>query len=136
MILGHEGAGIVESVGEEVTSFAVGDHVIPMYLPQCKKCAVCVLEKGNVCHKFKDILMSGLMPDGTSRLHSADGKDFHTFMGCGTFSEYIVVHEMSLVKINPKANLESICLLGCGVPTGYGAGNQTKFKYIVCTDNF
>lgn len=118
MILGHEGAGIVESVGDGVTDFKAGDHVIPLFLPQCKKCPVCLHENGNFCYQFMGMQMKGLMPDGTSRLHSIDGKTLHTFMGCGTFSEYTVVPQMSLVKINPDAALEKVCLLGCGVTTG------------------
>lgn len=113
---------MVESVGEGVTNFAVGDHVIPLFLPQCQKCPVCVQDRGNFCFQFMGMQMKGLMPDGTSRMHSVDGQTFHTFMGCGTFSEYTVVPEMNLVKINPKAKLESVCLIGCGVTTGYGAG--------------
>lgn len=109
---------ITESVGEGVTGFAAGDHVIPLYLPQCKQCPVCLHEKGNFCFQFMGMQMKGLMPDGTSRLHSSDGQTLHTFMGCGTFSEYVVMSQMNLVKINPNAPLEKVCLLGCGVTTG------------------
>lgn len=137
MILGHEGAGVVESVGEGVTNFAVGDHVIPLFLPQCEKCPVCVQDRGNFCYQFMGMQIKGLLPDGTSRMHSADGQDFHTFMGCGTFSEYIVVPEMNLVKINSKAKLDAVCLIGCGVTTGYGAGNRaSNVKHAINFNDF
>jgi S-(hydroxymethyl)glutathione dehydrogenase/alcohol dehydrogenase len=118
MILGHEGSGIVESVGEGVTNFAPGDHVIPSFMPLCQKCPVCQHEKGNFCYQFLGMQFKGLMPDGTSRIHSKDGQALHPFLGCGTFSEYAVVSQMGLVKINSKAALEKVCLLGCGVSTG------------------
>lgn len=118
MILGHEGAGIVESVGEGVTSFAPGDHVIPSFIPECKKCPVCIHPRGNFCFQFMGGQIKGLMPDGTSRVHTVDGQVLHKFFGCGTFSEYTVMPAMNLVKINPKAALEKVCLIGCGVTTG------------------
>ena len=127
-MLGHEGAGIVESVGEGVTAFKVGDHVIPIFLPQCKKCRNCKHETANVCLQFFGAQLKGLMLDGTSRL-SCRGEKLFTFIGCSTFSEYAVLAEHSLCKINDKAPLEKVCLLSCGVPTGYGAAvNTAKVK--------
>lgn len=123
-ILGHEGAGIVESVGEGVTAFKAGDHVIPLYTPQCKECKFCLNKKTNLCQKIRLTQGRGVMPDGTSRF-TAKGKQLFHFMGCSTFSEYTVVAEISLCKINEKAPLEKVCLLGCGIPTGYGAALNT-----------
>uniref|UniRef100_A0A023F8E1 S-(hydroxymethyl)glutathione dehydrogenase n=1 Tax=Triatoma infestans TaxID=30076 RepID=A0A023F8E1_TRIIF len=123
-ILGHEGAGIVESVGEGVTSVAAGDHVIPLYIPQCRNCKFCDSPKTNLCSKIRTTQGKGVMPDGTSRF-KCDGKELFHFMGCSTFSEYTVVAEISVAKVNSEADLEKICLLGCGVPTGYGAALNT-----------
>ncbi|CAH0772652.1 unnamed protein product [Bemisia tabaci] len=123
-ILGHEGAGIVESVGEGVDSFAEGDHVVPLYIPQCRECKFCRSEKTNLCSKIRVTQGKGVMPDGTSRF-SCNGKTLYHFMGCSTFSEYTVVAEISLAKIEPKAPLSKVCLLGCGIPTGYGAALNT-----------
>lgn len=122
--MGHEGAGIVESVGEGVTDFKTGDHVIPLYTPQCKECKFCLNKKTNLCQKIRLTQGRGLMPDGTSRF-SCKGKELFHFMGCSTFSEYTVVAQISLCKINDKAPLEKVCLLGCGIPTGYGAALNT-----------
>uniref|UniRef100_A0A646QCD0 S-(hydroxymethyl)glutathione dehydrogenase n=1 Tax=Hemiscolopendra marginata TaxID=943146 RepID=A0A646QCD0_9MYRI len=119
-ILGHEGAGIVESVGEGVTSVVPGDHVIPLYIPQCRECEFCTNAKTNLCSAIRATQGKGLMPDGTSRF-SCKGKQIYHFMGCSTFSEYTVVAEISVCKINSTAPLEVVCLLGCGVSTGYGA---------------
>ena len=128
MVVGHEGSGIVESVGEGVIAFKVGDHVIPIFLPQCKECIMCKHETANFCLQFAGQSMYGLMPDGTSRI-SCRGEKLHTFVGCSTFSEYSVIAEHSLAKINDKAPLEKVCLLSCGVPTGYGAAvNTAKVK--------
>lgn len=123
-ILGHEGGGIVESVGEGVTSFKPGDHVVPLYTPQCGECKFCKSPKTNLCNKIRSTQGQGLMPDGTTRFKCKGEQIFH-FMGCSTFSEYSVVAEISLCKINSKAPLDKACLLGCGVSTGYGAPLNT-----------
>ncbi|MBE7216562.1 S-(hydroxymethyl)glutathione dehydrogenase/class III alcohol dehydrogenase [Shewanella benthica] len=123
-ILGHEGGGIVESIGEGVTSVQVGDHVIPLYTPECGECKFCKSGKTNLCQKIRETQGKGLMPDGTTRF-SKDGKDIFHYMGCSTFSEYTVLPEISLAKVNPEAPLEEVCLLGCGVTTGMGAVMNT-----------
>jgi S-(hydroxymethyl)glutathione dehydrogenase/alcohol dehydrogenase len=119
-VLGHEGGGIVEAVGEGVTSVKVGDHVIPLYTAECRKCKFCLSGKTNLCQAVRATQGKGLMPDGTSRF-SYNGQPIFHYMGCSTFSEYTVVAEVSLAKINPTAPLEKVCLLGCGVTTGIGA---------------
>jgi S-(hydroxymethyl)glutathione dehydrogenase/alcohol dehydrogenase len=119
-ILGHEGGGIVESIGEGVTSVSVGDHVIPLYTPECGECKFCKSGKTNLCQKIRETQGKGLMPDGTTRF-SQNGKPVYHYMGCSTFSEYTVLPEISLAKINKSAPLEEVCLLGCGVTTGMGA---------------
>ena len=123
-ILGHEGGGVVESVGEGVTSVAVGDHVIPLYTPECGECKFCLSGKTNLCQKIRDTQGKGLMPDGTSRF-SINGQPIFHYMGCSTFSEYTVLPEIALAKVNPQAPLEEVCLLGCGVTTGIGAVMNT-----------
>ncbi|WP_173812334.1 S-(hydroxymethyl)glutathione dehydrogenase/class III alcohol dehydrogenase [Limimaricola cinnabarinus] len=123
-VLGHEGGGIVESIGEGVTSVAVGDHVIPLYTPECGECKFCRSGKTNLCQKIRETQGKGLMPDGTTRF-SKDGQPIHHYMGCSTFSEYTVLPEISLAKVNPEAPLEEVCLLGCGVTTGMGAVMNT-----------
>ena len=123
-ILGHEGGGIVESVGEGVTSVKVGDHVIPLYTPECGECKFCQSGKTNLCQKIRETQGKGLMPDGTTRF-SIDGQPIYHYMGTSTFSEYTVLPEISLAKINPEAPLEEVCLLGCGVTTGMGAVTNT-----------
>ena len=123
-ILGHEGGGIVESVGEGVTSVAVGDHVIPLYTPECGECKFCTSGKTNLCGKIRETQGKGLMPDGTSRF-SKNGEPIYHYMGCSTFSEYTVLPEISLAKVNKDAPLEEVCLLGCGVTTGMGAVMNT-----------
>ncbi|WP_444899823.1 S-(hydroxymethyl)glutathione dehydrogenase/class III alcohol dehydrogenase [Microbulbifer sp. VAAC004] len=123
-ILGHEGAGVVESVGEGVTSLAVGDHVIPLYTPECGECKFCLSGKTNLCQKIRATQGKGLMPDGSTRF-SINGKPIYHYMGTSTFSEYTVLPEISLAKINPEAPLEEVCLLGCGVTTGMGAVMNT-----------
>ncbi|WP_231758571.1 S-(hydroxymethyl)glutathione dehydrogenase/class III alcohol dehydrogenase [Microbulbifer elongatus] len=123
-ILGHEGGGIVESVGEGVTSVAVGDHVIPLYTPECGECKFCKSGKTNLCGQIRDTQGKGLMPDGTTRF-SKDGEPIYHYMGCSTFSEYTVLPEISLAKVNKTAPLEEVCLLGCGVTTGLGAVMNT-----------
>ncbi|WP_205340240.1 S-(hydroxymethyl)glutathione dehydrogenase/class III alcohol dehydrogenase [Denitrificimonas caeni] len=123
-VLGHEGGGIVESIGEGVTSVAVGDHVIPLYTPECGECKFCKSGKTNLCQKIRETQGRGLMPDGTTRFHK-DGQPIFHYMGCSTFSEYTVLPEISLAKVNPIAPLEEVCLLGCGVTTGMGAVMNT-----------
>ena len=120
VILGHEGGGIVEEVGAGVTSLKVGDHVIPLYTPECGECKFCRSGKTNLCQKIRVTQGQGLMPDGTSRF-SLNGKPLLHYMGTSTFSEYTVLPEISVAKINKAAPLEKVCLLGCGITTGIGA---------------
>ncbi len=124
VILGHEGGGIVEQVGEGVTSVSVGDHVIPLYTPECRECKFCLSGKTNLCQKIRETQGKGLMPDGTTRFYK-DGQPIFHYMGCSTFSEYTVLPEISLAKVNKEAPLEEVCLLGCGVTTGMGAVMNT-----------
>ncbi|PZW98119.1 S-(hydroxymethyl)glutathione dehydrogenase/alcohol dehydrogenase [Pseudomonas sp. 478] len=119
-VLGHEGGGIVESIGEGVTSLSVGDHVIPLYTAECRQCKFCLSGKTNLCQAVRATQGKGLMPDGTSRF-SFQGQPVFHYMGCSTFSEYTVLPEISLAKIPKNAPLEQVCLLGCGVTTGIGA---------------
>ncbi|MEC7577385.1 MAG: alcohol dehydrogenase catalytic domain-containing protein, partial [Pseudomonadota bacterium] len=119
-ILGHEGGGIVEMVGEGVTSVSVGDHVIPLYTAECRECKFCKSGKTNLCQAVRATQGKGLMPDGTTRFYK-DGQPIYHYMGCSTFSEYTVLPEISLAKVNKSASLEEVCLLGCGVTTGMGA---------------
>ncbi|MBJ2127817.1 S-(hydroxymethyl)glutathione dehydrogenase/class III alcohol dehydrogenase [Alteromonas sp. IB21] len=123
-ILGHEGGGIVEMVGECVTSVEVGDHVIPLYTAECGECKFCKSGKTNLCQAVRETQGKGLMPDGTSRF-SKDGEPIYHYMGCSTFSEYTVLPEISLAKVNKNAPLDEVCLLGCGVTTGMGAVLKT-----------
>ncbi|XP_009325349.1 PREDICTED: alcohol dehydrogenase class-3 [Pygoscelis adeliae] len=124
VILGHEGAGIVESVGEGVTKVKPGDTVIPLYIPQCGECKFCKNPKTNLCQKIRITQGKGLMPDGTSRF-TCKGKQIYHFMGTSTFSEYTVVADISVAKIDAAAPLDKVCLLGCGISTGYGAAVNT-----------
>uniref|UniRef100_A0A672ZF39 S-(hydroxymethyl)glutathione dehydrogenase n=1 Tax=Sphaeramia orbicularis TaxID=375764 RepID=A0A672ZF39_9TELE len=124
VILGHEGAGTVESVGEGVTKFKPGDTVIPLYVPQCGECKFCKNPKTNLCQKIRVTQGQGLLPDKTSRF-TCKGKQVFHFMGTSTFSEYTVVADISLAKVNDKAALDKVCLLGCGISTGYGAAINT-----------
>ncbi len=119
-VLGHEGGAIVEEVGAGVTSVRPGDHVIPLYTPECGECKFCTSGKTNLCQKIRVTQGQGVMPDGTSRF-SLNGKPIHHFMGTSTFSHYTVLPEISIAKINPEAPLEKVCLLGCGITTGIGA---------------
>ena len=119
-ILGHEGGGIVEEVGPGVTSVKAGDHVIPLYTPECGECKFCKSGKTNLCQKIRVTQGKGVMPDGTSRF-SSGGKQVLHFMGTSTFSEYTVLPEISLAKVSKEAPLEKVCLLGCGITTGIGA---------------
>ena len=123
-VLGHEGAGIVVEVGEGVTSVKPGDHVIPLYTAECGECLFCKSGKTNLCVSVRATQGKGVMPDGTTRF-SYNGKPVYHYMGCSTFSEYTVVAEVSLAKVNPEANPEHTCLLGCGVTTGIGAVHNT-----------
>lgn len=120
VILGHEGGCEVVELGEGVTSLAVGDHVIPLYIPECGVCEYCKSPKTNLCQSIASTVWTGYMPDGTRRF-SKNGKDIYHYMGCSTFSEYTVVPEIALAKINKAAPLDKVCLLGCGVTTGIGA---------------
>ncbi|MFQ6371718.1 S-(hydroxymethyl)glutathione dehydrogenase/class III alcohol dehydrogenase [Shewanella sp. YIC-542] len=123
-ILGHEGGGVVEMIGDGVTSVAVGDHVIPLYTAECGECKFCKSGKTNLCQAVRETQGKGLMPDGTTRFYK-DGQPIYHYMGCSTFSEYTVLPEISLAKVNKTAPLEEICLLGCGVTTGMGAVMNT-----------
>jgi len=127
-ILGHEAGCIVESVGEGVTSVAPGDHVIPCYTPQCKKpdCIFCASPKTNLCPSIRTTQGQGVMPDGTSRFVDAEtGVPYHHFMGCSTFCEYTVTPEIAVAKVDERADLATVCMLGCGVTTGIGAVRNT-----------
>ena len=119
-VLGHEGGAVVEEIGPGVSSVSVGDQVIPLYTPECGKCKFCTSGKTNLCQAIRATQGQGLMPDGTSRFSSGGKQVFH-YMGTSTFSEYTVLPEIALAKISPKAPLEKVCLLGCGITTGIGA---------------
>ena len=123
-ILGHEGAGVVVEVGPGVTSVEVGDHVIPLYTPECRECEYCLSGKTNLCQKIRSTQGAGLMPDGTSRW-SKGGKTIHHFMGTSTFATHTVLPEISVAKIRKDAPLDKVCLLGCGITTGIGAAINT-----------
>lgn len=119
-ILGHEGAGVVVDVGRSVTSLAKGDHVIPLYTPECRQCPSCLSRKTNLCTSIRETQGRGLMPDGTSRFSFGKEKIFH-YMGCSTFSNFTVLPEIALAKVRPDAPFDKICYIGCGVTTGIGA---------------
>jgi S-(hydroxymethyl)glutathione dehydrogenase/alcohol dehydrogenase len=119
-VLGHEGAGIVRDVGAGVTSVAPDDHVIPLYTPECRQCKMCLSGKTNLCSAIRETQGRGLMPDGTSRM-SYKGKTIYHYMGCSTFSNFIVLPEIAVAKIRTDAPFESACYVGCGVTTGVGA---------------
>jgi S-(hydroxymethyl)glutathione dehydrogenase/alcohol dehydrogenase len=119
-IMGHEGAGVVVEVGEGVTTLAPGDHVIPLYIPECRACKACTSGKTNLCIAIRDTQGQGLMPDGTSRF-SLGGEKLHHYMGTSTFSNYTVVPEIALAKIREDAPFDKVCYIGCGVTTGIGA---------------
>ncbi len=119
-ILGHEGAGVVVDVGPGVTTLAKGDHVIPLYTPECRQCAYCLSRKTNLCQAIRVTQGKGLMPDGTSRF-SLGGKPVHHYMGTSTFSQHSVVPEIALAKIREDAPFDKVCYIGCGVTTGIGA---------------
>jgi len=120
VVLGHEGAGIVESVGEGVDHVKPGDVVIPLYTAQCRNCKFCKNPKTNLCQAVRATQGAGKMPDGTSRFR-CKGKELFHFMGCSTFSQYTVVAGVSVCSVNEKAPQDKVCLLGCGISTGYGA---------------
>ncbi len=119
-ILGHEGGGIVEAIGPGVRSVKPGDHVIPLYTPECGQCSFCRSGKTNLCQAIRATQGQGLMPDGSSRFSKNGATIFH-YMGTSTFSEYTVMPEISVAKVNPEAPLDKVCLLGCGITTGIGA---------------
>src|SRR6202167_5653186 len=119
-ILGHEGAGVVVDVGQGVTSVRKGDHVIPLYTPECRQCKSCLSRKTNLCTAIRATQGKGVMPDGTSRFSIGKDKIYH-YMGCSTFSNFTVLPEIALAKIREDAPFEKVCYIGCGVTTGIGA---------------
>src|SRR5467141_1836851 len=119
-ILGHEGAGIVIDVGPGVTTLKKGDHVIPLYVPECRACKSCLSRKTNLCTSIRATQGKGLMPDGTSRF-SLGGKPLHHYMGCSTFANFTVLPEIAVAKIREDAPFDKVCYIGCGVTTGIGA---------------
>jgi len=119
-VLGHEGAGIVREVGAGVTSVKVGDHVIPLYTPECRQCKSCLSQRTNLCTAIRSTQGQGVMPDGTSRFSCDGGEIFH-YMGCSTFSNFTVLPEIALAKVREDAPFDKICYIGCGVTTGIGA---------------
>jgi S-(hydroxymethyl)glutathione dehydrogenase/alcohol dehydrogenase len=123
-VLGHEGAGLVEAVGEEVTSLGVGDHVVTLFSPQCRECVHCLSPKTNICLAIRDQQGRGYLPDGTTRL-SRDGEPIRHFMGTSTFAEYTVMPEIALAKVSPEAPPDRACLFACGLSTGLGAAMYT-----------
>ncbi|MFQ6553681.1 S-(hydroxymethyl)glutathione dehydrogenase/class III alcohol dehydrogenase [Aestuariibius insulae] len=120
-ILGHEGAGIVQEVGPGVTSLKPGDHVIPLYTPECRECDYCLNPKTNLCQAIRSTQGQGLMPDGTSRFAMTNGTPIRHYMGCSTFSNHTVLPEIALAKVRSDAPFDKICYIGCGVTTGIGA---------------
>jgi len=120
-ILGHEGAGVVVEVGPGVKSLQPGDHVIPLYTPECRECEYCLNPKTNLCQKIRSTQGQGVMPDGTSRFSFTDGKPILHYMGCSTFSNHTVLPEIALAKVRRDAPFDKICYIGCGVTTGIGA---------------
>jgi S-(hydroxymethyl)glutathione dehydrogenase/alcohol dehydrogenase len=124
-VLGHEGAGVVERVGEDVTSLEPGDHVVTLFSPQCRECIHCKSDRTNLCLAIRDQQNKGYLPDGTTRLSSSGGEPIRHFMGTSTFAEYTVMPEIALAKINPEASLEGACLFACGLSTGLGAALNT-----------
>jgi len=119
-ILGHEGGAVVEEIGAGVTSVKPGDHVIPLYTPECGECAFCTSGRTNLCQSIRATQGKGLMPDGSSRF-SMGGRTIYHYMGTSTFAEHTVLPEIAVAKINPAAPLDKVCLLGCGITTGIGA---------------
>src|SRR4051812_32610156 len=123
-VLGHEGAGVVEKVGEGVTSLAPGDHVVTLFSPQCRECIHCLSDRTNLCLAIREQQNKGYLPDGTTRL-SSDGEPVRHFMGTSTFAEYTVMPEIALAKIDPEAPLDGAALFACGLSTGIGAAMNT-----------
>src|SRR5947208_14134582 len=123
-VLGHEGAGVVESVGAGVTSVAPGDHVVTLFSPQCRECIHCRSDRTNLCMAIREQQNKGFLPDGTTRL-GRDGEPIRHFMGTSTFAEYTVMPEIALAKVNPEAPFEHACLFACGLSTGLGAAMFT-----------
>jgi S-(hydroxymethyl)glutathione dehydrogenase/alcohol dehydrogenase len=123
-VLGHEGAGVVERVGDGVTSLRAGDHVVTLFSPQCRECVHCRSPKTNLCLAIRDQQNAGYLPDGTARL-SRDGEPIRHFMGTSTFAEYTVMPEIALAKVSPEAPLDRACLFACGLSTGLGAAINT-----------
>ena len=119
-VLGHEGAGIIMEVGKNVTSVKPGDHVIPLYTPECRECNFCLNPKTNLCQSIRETQGQGVMPDGTSRF-SLNGEPIYHYMGCSTFSNYSVMPEIAVAKVREDAPFDKICYIGCGVTTGIGA---------------
>jgi S-(hydroxymethyl)glutathione dehydrogenase / alcohol dehydrogenase len=131
-IMGHEGAGVVREIGPGVTSVKVGDHVIPLYTPECRTCPSCLSRKTNLCTSIRGTQGQGVMPDGTSRF-SYKGQKIHHYMGCSTFSNYTVLPEIAVAKIRPDAPFDKVCYIGCGVTTGVGAVINTAKAGPGCT---
>ena len=131
-IMGHEGAGVVVEIGAGVTSVAVGDHVIPLYTPECRNCPSCLSRKTNLCTSIRGTQGQGVMPDGTSRF-SYKGQKLHHYMGCSTFSNYTVLPEIAVAKIRTDAPFDKVCYIGCGVTTGVGAVVNTAKAGPGCT---
>ena len=131
-IMGHEGAGIVVEIGAGVTSVGVGDHVIPLYTPECRTCPSCLSRKTNLCTSIRATQGQGVMPDGSSRF-SYKGQKVHHYMGCSTFSNYTVLPEIALAKVRADAPFDKICYIGCGVTTGIGAVINTAKAGPGCT---
>jgi S-(hydroxymethyl)glutathione dehydrogenase / alcohol dehydrogenase len=123
-VLGHEGAGVVEQIGEDVRELAPGDHVVTLFSPQCRECSHCLDPRTNLCLAIREQQGLGFLPDGTTRL-SRDGEPIRHFMGCSTFAEYTVMPEIALAKVNPEAPLDHACLFACGLSTGLGAAIKT-----------
>src|SRR3954467_3892852 len=123
-VLGHEGAGVVEAVGEGVTSLAPGDHVVTLFSPQCRECEHCRSDRTNLCLAIREQQNQGYLPDGTTRL-SRDGEEIRHFMGTSTFAEATVMPEIALAKVSPEAPLEGAALFACGLSTGLGAAMNT-----------
>src|SRR6201746_2061739 len=130
-IFGHEGAGVVVDVGPGVTSLKKGDHVIPLYTPECRQCKSCTSHKTNLCTSIRSTQGQGVMPDGTSRF-SIGGKKIHHYMGCSTFANHTVLPEIALAKIRPDAPFDKVCYIGCGVTTGIGAVVNTARAEMGC----